>query len=130
MRRITAFLVVLMMIASVLLLGCGGDKGTSPGPSKNFIKFVNEYLWYEEYMKLHITIEACHQDFYMEPHEVKVVECVCEDGSTSFLVVIETEFHGPLVSHGTYTRWEGTVSGGQTVTITNTLLAMHVDVQG
>jgi hypothetical protein len=108
----------LTCIVLALFFGCGGEKGsTSPRKtSKSFIKFENRFFYGN--MTLRITINACHQEFDLKPGEDKIVECVPEDGSTSFEVVIAAP--QSYVTGQEPPRWTATVSGGQTVTITGT----------
>jgi hypothetical protein len=129
MAYIERFLAYLL-IASTLIFGCGGDNKTaSPSKSrKNFIKFENKWFYAREQNKVHVIIDVCHQDFILEPGEERIVECVPEDNSTNFLVVIEGGDVGLSYIGGAIVRKEVRVSGGQTVTITGTLSTFYVDV--
>ncbi len=120
MIRVILLRLVLAAVIPALLLGCGGEKGTSPS-SKNYILFMNRFVYGSEQTRdqdsrIHVMIEACQQDFWLERDETRRVECVPEDKSTTFTVKIETrEFDVTWkVRQGT---WSGEVSIGQTVTI-------------
>ena len=112
-------------VVVVLLLGCSGGKGTST-KSKNYIRFENEFGTAAE---VYITLDACHQNVTLPRGESETIECVPEDGSTSFLVTVEMNPGGT----GTYLKRECMVSGGQTVTIAapeGTLNTFYLYVDG
>ena len=113
------------LVVVALLLGCGGKKSTS-SKSKNYIRFENEF---GSVSVLYITLEACHiQRLELERGSSETLECVPEDGSTSFLVMVEMNPDGV----GRYWKQECVVEGGQTVTIKSvgTLNTFYLYVDG
>lgn len=130
MGRVVSFLTLWAFIASALVVGCGGSESTSSTRSKNVIRFEHQWLFMEGRTELRITIDACNQSFELEPRETQTVECVPEDDSERFLVVIEGQVVGVSYTGGEAVRKEFMVSGGQTVTIKGTLSTFEVYVDG
>ena len=128
MRRRLFLWIGLIGVVSAWLLGCGGDKGTST-TSKSYIRFENKFDGADE---LYITIEACHiQNFVLKKGQSATLECVPEDGSTSFLATVVMDWEAPSYMGG-YWKQECTVSGGQTVEIKSvgTLATFYLFVDG
>ena len=118
------FLIVSMAICGIVLLGCGegGDVAKSGGYA---ITFKNEWGGTGEY-RPYVTIPVCGHAFYLNPDEVKVVECVPEEGTETVLVHVEVQSHLP--GRPPSVR-EVEVADGQTVTIKQVDVTLYLEVQ-
>ncbi len=129
MRRRSALVVLaVVLITASWISGCGGG-ASGTGPSSNRIKFVHSWFYLTDNSNVHVTIDVCSQDFFLDPGDQKLVECNPDEDIPSFLVKVEGWIAGLSYISDAPTIWEGQVSSGQTVVITGELASISVAVE-
>jgi hypothetical protein len=111
-------LYIFISIGLVCLIGCGSDSST---PSKNLIRFENNFT-----EQVEVVMTDCDQHFTMSPYTVHTVECglpgtAPETGFTAQIiwqVYLEADIQSQTIS----------VYPGQTVTISNVNQSLVIKV--
>lgn len=117
-------LTISMVLWGIVVFGCGGG-GEVARSGGYAITLKNEWAGTGEY-RPRVTIPACGHAFYLNPDEVRVVECVPEEGTEAVLVHVEVQSHLP--GRPPSVR-EIEVTDGQTVTIKQVDVTLYLEVR-